>query len=373
MKRTVYLILILAAVFSLFSTRASAQTAEAFDESIEELKNSVSGDVRERMSQLGYDGTEISEASDITVSSALKTVEGMICDSAAGPMAACAILTAVIILSSLLESYTFSLRYADTKEVMNVVSSLLIIATLVTPITALIRTSMETVRSTASLMLVYVPIMIGIMAFSGHVISSGGYYATVMTASQGIAQLTNVLIAPLLNLFLAISVSSAISERVKLNGICELLSKLIKWTLAFSMTIFTAVLSIRGFAANAADSVASKTLRFTFSSFIPVVGASISDAYKAIESSVGLLRSGVGVFVIIAVIAAFLPIILQIMLWQLSVMIAKTVATTFSVDSTAAVLNAIGTVLSVMMAVIACLTSVFLISTGVLLSIGGGS
>ncbi len=284
-----------------------------------------------------------------------------------------ALMLAVILLSALLEGYTYSLRYADTRDVMNTVCSLSIITVLVAPVTGLIQTAVDNIRGASSLMLLYVPLTVGILLFSGHIVQSGGYYATVMTACEGIAQLSTAFFLPLMNIYLALSVSSAVSERVKLNGICDLLSKLMKWTLTFSMTLFTAVLSIQGFAANAADSVASKAMRFTLSSFIPVVGASVSDAYKAIQGSVDLLRSGVGIFVIIALVLTFLPVIIRILLWQLSVLLAKTAAEAFGVNTAVSTLNSVSSVLSVLLAVIAAVLSVFLISTGVLLTIGGGA
>lgn len=375
MKYKVFLIAVLLILSScyLFSYRAEAAEIDHFDNSVEEIKNSVDENTRDQMELLGVSDVDMTSIGSLNFNDTLSLIGEWLSESISGPFSACALLTAIILLASLLESYTFSLRYVDTKDIMNIVSSLLIITTLVTPITELIYRSLDIIKGSASTMLIYIPVMTGIMAFSGHIVSSGGYYATVMAASQVIAQLSTAFFAPLLNIFLALSVTSAISERVKLSGICELISKVIKWTLAFAMSIFTAILSIQGVAANAADSAASKAVRFTLSSFIPIVGASVSDAYKSIEGSVNLLRSGVGIFVIIAVMVSILPLVLQIILWQLSVQLAKTIAETFNVSSTVTVLSSISSVLSVLLAVIASLTSVFLISSGVLLAIGGGS
>lgn len=373
MKRLMLWLLCLIAIPMLFSISAGAEGVEQFDNEVRELEDSLSDEVKERMESLGCPDTDIGNISGISLHDTLSMISDMIADSAAKPLASAALMLAVILLSSLLESYTFSLRYVDTKDVMNVVTSLMLVTALVTPIAGLIQTALDTVKGAASLMLIYVPLMVGIMAFSGHIVQSGGYYATVMTASEGIAQLSSVFLAPLLNIYLAISVSSAISERVKLSGICEMIAKVIKWTLTFAMTVFTAILSVQSFAAGAADSAASKAVRFTLSSFIPVVGASVSEAYRAIGGSLNLLRSGLGVFVIIAMLVTFLPLIVQILLWQFSTMLAKTAAQTFGVSSAVNVLGSISTVLSVLTAIIVTVMSVFLISTGALLAIGGGA
>ncbi len=373
MKKLFLLILAVIMICIVFPLRVQAAEIDQFDESKEEIKSAVDDDTKEHMSMLGVTDMDVTSVSDITLFDSFDLIADLIGDSAAAPISAGVILIAVILLASLLESYTFSLRYIDTKDVMNTVSSLMIVMTLVTPIVKLIESSLMTVKGAASLMLVYVPVMVGIMAFSGHVIGSGAYYATVMTASQAISQLSAAFFSPLLNIFLVLSVTSAVSSRIKLNGICELIAKLIKWTLMFAMALFSAILSIQGVAANAADTVASKAVRFTLSSFIPIVGSSISEAYKSIEGSVGLLRSGIGVFVIIAVLVAFLPIVIQILLWQVSVLCAKTVAQLFDITSIVTILTSISTVLSVMMAMIISIGSVFLISSGVVISVGGAS
>ncbi len=373
MKRAIILLLPTLLLFCFFSPSVKAEEPELFDNSIEEIKNGVSDDTRQEMERLGIDDADVTQLSDLSLSKSMSLIGDLIARSASRPMASLVLLAAVILLASLLESYTFSLRYVDTKDVMNAVTSLMVVAALVTPIGGLIESAADAVRGAASLMLIYAPVMVGIMVFSGHVVRSGGYYATVMTACQGIAQLSSKVIAPLLHIFLALSVSSAISERVKLSGLCELIAKLTKWMLTFAMTLFTAILSIQGIAANAADSIASKAVRFTLNSLIPVVGASISEAYSAVNSSVNLLRSGLGVFVIVALILSFLPLIVQILLWQLSILAAKTVAETFGISSVGTVLNAVSVVLSVLTAVMISLASVFLISSGVMISVGGGA
>lgn len=367
------LILSLLTFMCLLSPRVSAAEIHQFDNSIEELKNTVDDETSDNMEKLGVSDINITSLKDVSVCETISLIGDMIAENASGPFSSCVILIAVILLASLLESYTFSLRYVDTKDVLNVVSSLMIILTLVTPVTQLIQTAVAAIKGTASTMLLYIPIMMGIMAFGGHVVSSGAYYTTVMAASQGISLLSSSFFAPIMNCLLAVSVTCAISDRVKLSGVCELIAKTLKWTITFVMTIFAALLSVQGIASNAADSVASKAVRFSLSSFIPIVGSSVSEAYKSIEGSLNLLRSGVGVFVIIVIILTFLPVILQILLWQFSVMIAKTAAELFNVTATVTIMNAVSSVLSVMLAIIASITSVFVISSGVLLSIGGGA
>ena len=372
MKKVILFVGIVLFICILFAEHADASGLESLNNSVKEIKNNVNEDTLERMEQLGV-GTEVQSYADISLTSVLSLIGDTFSETASKPISSGILLAAVILLSSLLESYSFSLRYVDTKEVMNAVTSLMIISVLVTPLSGLIQTSLDAVKGAANLILLYAPVMVGIMVFSGQIVQSGGYYATVTAACQGIAQLSSIVFAPMLNLFLALSVSSAISDRVKLSGVCDLLSRLMKWTLTFALSVFTAILSIQGIAANAADTVGSKAARFALSSLIPIVGGSVSEAYKTINGSVNLLRSGLGVFVIIAAAVTFLPIILEIILWRVCTAASKTIADTFGTASASAVLDAISNVLSVLFAVVVTMLSVFLISSGAMAAIGGVS
>ena len=372
MKRLFCFLIVLSLCFVL-AAEASASEISGFDDSIEELKAGVSEETRDRMSALGLDNADLNSLSGLSLSKSLDALGELAAEAVKAPLSACVMLLAVILIAALLEGYTYSLRYADMRDVMNVVTSLTVIAVSVTPVTELIGETMNAAQTAANLMLIYAPLMVGMLVFGGKMLTSGGYYATVVTASEAIARLSSTVLAPLLHGFLALSVSSALSERVRLSSICELLGRVMKWTMTLLMTVYTAVLSLQSFAAGAADSVASKTVRFTLSSFIPIVGASISEAYRTLGSSLNLLSSGVGVFAAAAVILTFLPLLIRVLLWQLATLFAKAAAETFGVSTASTVLGALSTVLSVLTALIAVLSAVLLISSGAMLAVGGSA
>ena len=175
-----------------------------------------------------------------------------------------------------------------------------------------------------------------------------------------------------MNVFLGVSITSGISGETRLNGFLALISKVTKWLLTFVMTVFTAVLAMRQTAAGAVDSVASRTARFALSSFIPVVGNALSEAFKSVQGSITLLKSGLGIFVIIAIAVTFLPSVMQGLGWSLCIFIGKAVAEALGVDGCAKLLEAIGTVFSTLIAILLCVMSVFIISTAAAFTIGGG-
>ena len=172
-------------------------------------------------------------------------------------------------------------------------------------------------------------------------------------------------------MFLGLSITGCVSPDVNLGGFTNLISRIIKWLLSFAMTIFTAVLTIREIITTSLDNVSTRAVRFTLNSFIPIVGSALSDAYKTVQGSVGLLKSGVGVFVIISIAIVFLPIILQSLMWIITLSIGKSAAEVLNLQQVQKLLESISAVFSTLLAIVLCIMSVYIISTAIILLMGG--
>ena len=370
MKKLVVILMSLILLCS-FTIRCSAAESKLFEEDIGRIEGSIDEDTHNEMERFGINGIEDIITGGIDNSSVWRYFSQLLSSHSSAPMAALVLMTAVLLLASVAESYTYSLRYTETRDIMGVVVSLFLASIIVSPVTQLITVTIRVIQGASAIMTVYLPVMAGMMVFSGHAISSGGYYAAVITVSQLISKLSSTVFAPLLNVFLSLSVCANVSSRVQLGGFIELVSKGFKYGITFSMSVFTAVIGLNGAISGAADSVANKAARFGLSSFIPLIGSSISEAYGAIQNSVGVLRSGAGVFVIIAVFVSFAPIIIRSVLWSFALGIAKSIGEMLGVSSASSILSALTQFISALRTLLIAVMTVFIIATSIMMSLGG--
>ena len=170
---------------------------------------------------------------------------------------------------------------------------------------------------------------------------------------------------------MALGITSAVSSGINLSGIIKMISKFTKWILGFVMTLFSAFLTIKQIIASGLDSVSDRAVKFSLTSFVPVAGAALSEAYKSVESSVGLLKSGVGVFALIAVAVMFLPVFLECLLWMFSLWAAKSAGELMNIREPCALLDSMYTVVSTIFALLLSVASVLIISTALVLMTGG--
>ena len=358
-------------VFVLFSVPCRAETTELFEKDIKVLEDSIDENTKNEMDHLGMSDVDDVITSGIDQAEIWQYLSELFTQYSSGPLSALIILTSVLLLASVAESYAFSLRYTETKDIMGVAVSLFITTVIISPLTEIVSSAIAVIKGASSIMTIYLPIMVGIMAFSGHMISSGGYYASVVTAAQFLSNIASSILAPLLNVFLSLSVSVSISSKVHLSGLIETVSKGFKYGITFAMSVFIAIIGLNGALSGAADSVANRAAKFSLSSFIPLIGASVSEAYGAIQSSVGVMRSGIGVFVIIALFVSFAPLIMRTVLWSAVLRISKTVGEMLSVSSSGMILNALIQFVSALRVLLIAVMTVFIISSSIMISLGG--
>lgn len=338
---------------------------------LSELYNSLSDEVRQSLTNIGLTAADGNQISALSFDSVINEVKSLAADNMSSPLKGLLNITALLLLCSILSAYKNTLS-SDVSNVLNITSTLCVTCAVAMPAISVINTTSGVISAASNVMLAYIPVMTVAMASSGHPISGASYYSIMIAAGEGVGQLSSRIIVPFLNMFLGLSITSSISPDINLGGFTTIISKLIKWLLGFAMTIFTALLSFRHFITTSFDNVSTRAVRFTLNSFIPIVGSALSDAYKTVESSIALLKSGVGIFVIISIAFVFLPVILQCLMWILTLWIGKSTAEVLSLAGVSKLLDSITSVFSTLLAILLCIMSVYIISTALVLMIGGG-
>lgn len=329
----------------------------------------LSDEASRALSELGVTSADADALSALSFENVMAALSKMAGSGMTAPLKGLITMTAVLLLCSMLTAYQNNLT--ESGETVQTVAVLCLSGAVAVPAVGFIGTAGDVIAQCANLFLAYIPIMAVMLAASGKAVSSASYQALTVAAGQGVMRVSSDMILPLLHIFLGIAVSSGIAPQVGLGGFLSLITKLTKWLLGFVMAIFTAVLSLRQAASGALDSLGSKAARFALSSFVPVVGSALSEAYKTVQGSLHVLRSGLGIFVILALAFTFLPVLLQGLGWSLCLFVGKALAEALGVSHCAKLLEALGTVFSTLTAVLLCVPAVLLIAAAAAFAIGG--
>lgn len=333
----------------------------------DDLIYSLPDETRELLSQLGIDSADTNGISSLTFSQITQKLLDIAADGTENPLKASAAVMAILIITALIGGMKTESFNRPMNTVISLVSTLCLCTALINPIASCIDKCSLVVESSAKFMLAYIPVMVTVMISSGQAMSAASYKILMMSAGETVYQLSANILVPFMNIFTGISIVSAISSRLNLSSVSDMIYKSVKWVLGFAMSIFTALLTLQGIIATAGDTAGTKAVKLAINSFVPLVGGALSDAYQTVYSCMKLLKSGVGVFAIIAVAFTFAPIIIDCVIWLASVNICAAVSDIFDMKVQSKLLRSCGKVMSVMLAIILSCIVVFIISTAIIL------
>lgn len=347
---------------------------EQLDQSgADELVDELPGEARSLLDDLGVDSPDWQAISDLSAGQIFSQLGQIAQEQSGGPLKAMLQVVAVMLFCALLEGMKRSLGDRPLSGMVGVVGALCVCLIIVAPIVDCVQSSVQIIEGAAAFMLCYIPVLAGLMIAGGQGISAASFHLLMVGAGEVITLVSSGVLAPLLNAFLALSITSSVSPRLHLQHICDLLYKGVKWLLGITMTIFIAILTTQTIIGTAADSAGTKAVKFAISNFVPLVGGALSDALNTVQGSIRLIKTGVGAFGILAAGVIFVPVLVRCLLWMATTSLCACVGDLFELGQLAGLLRAAGKVLGALLAILLSCMMILIISTAIVLMIGGGA
>lgn len=369
--KCVKILLLSAVLFFSFSLTVSGEEKDFFSDYSDQYYNILSDELSEEALEIlestGFDeidfekilSSEPKDIIDFFINSAKGTLES--------PLKNFIMNSAVLVLVGVAFSY-LSEDEKKKKAVTLLVYSYIALSICV-PMTSLLSAGAAAIRMSSKFMLVFLPILAGIIAASNNPLLALNYNSLTLYFAEAVSSFATNFLLPLEGMFFALICISAVSDTMKIKNIAGLIKNAVTKALSLLATIFVAVLSIKGILSNIADTVAVKGAKLLVSSIVPVIGGSMSEAYGAVVNSLLLLKSSVGIFGIAAIAAVNLPVIIELWLWSVSMLFSAVIADVFSLGSIADFYRDASNVIKTFNVILIFSCVLFIISTGILLTI----
>lgn len=385
MKKTICLIFAIAAMM-LFSHPVSAATngSSSSQDSVdrlyqdqlrqsgaEDLPDSLSPETKKILSELGVNGTDWNSISSISPQNYFQKILQVFSGQARSPFRVLCGVIAVILLCALLNGMKLSFGDKPMGGIIGMVGTLCICTIVVAPIVSCISDAADVLNAASGFLLACIPVLTGIMIAAGQPASAGSYHILMLAAGNAVSFLSSSFFIPMLNIFLALSIVSAVSPGINLSGLCASLNKMVKWIMGLCMTLFTSLITMHSIVASSLDNTGSKAAKFVVSSFVPVVGNALGEALQTVTGCVKLLKSGVSAFGLLAGIFIFLPVVAECFIWILTLNLCAGIGQIFDLGEISSLLKASSDVVSTMLAILLCSMMILIISTVVMLIVGG--
>lgn len=289
----------------------------------------------------------------------------------AEPLRTAASLIGIMLLCALIGGLRISFGERQLGSVMAAIGTLCACTVITPPILSCIQQSSELIKGAGTFLLAGVPILAGIMLAAGQAVSASGWTIFLLAAGNAISFLSTVVLMPMMNIFLAFSLVSALSPEIRLDGLCTVFAKTVRWVLVLAVTIFTSLLSAQSIVSAAADGVSAKAAKMV-TGFIPVVGGVLGDAAGTVQGCIKLLRSGVGAFGLVAGLCLFLPVIIRCLLWIFCCTVCSAVGDLIGFSEITGILKAASQLLQTLLAIVVSCGVVLIVAAVFVMQGGSG-
>ena len=292
----------LAVLLLLAAPVLAAEPTEALSDVLgaDELTQSLPDEAAEVLDGLSPDGTPDFRSG---VRSILRAAAGGSGGALRSGLRLCAVLLAMVTLCAVVRMST----QKDPVNAVSAVGALGICAACLGGMQSMISLASETVTRLSDYSACLLPVMASAMAMSGGTVSAG-----TALFSGLLSRLIARLLLPGVSVYLVVAAAEAALADSLLSELREFVGWLISKSLRVVLFVFTGYLTVTGVISGSADAGAVRATKAAVSGMVPVVGSILSDASETLLASASALKSSMGVFGMLAVLAICLTPFLKI-------------------------------------------------------------
>lgn len=279
-----------------------------------------------------------------------------------------------VLVFILLSAFLQSLK-AESDDSVNMIYStataLLVSTVVLVKLTSTVSLASMAISVASNFVYAFIPVFCSIVVASGGITTGFSTNTTLLILSQGLSFISSNVFMPIVNCYLALGVTSSLRYELNLDKLLSSVKKIITTCISFVSGVFVSVLSVKTAVAGRADMLGLRSIRFAINSVVPVIGSSISEGLLSIQAYSSLIKSSVGIVGVMAVVLVFLPSIIEVVLWRISLTLCVIVSDVFGDKSVSAVLNAFLNTLLLINVILILSMVTTVISFGILIAAGG--
>lgn len=329
----------------------------------EELGDSAN----EVLEQLGIDDFDYTKITELDAKTCIEVLWNLIKENLTEPLGAAVTILCFTVLSAFLSGFSGNRLFSDT-SVYSTAASLVIAVIISVQCADTIAVACTTIEVCSDFIYAFFPVFMVIITVSGGALTSVSTNTLLLSLAQGLNLLASNIFVPLINCFLALSICSGIRSELNIDGALRVIKRVLIGIISFSAGAFVAVLSIKTAVASRADALGLRSLRFAINSVVPVIGSAISEGLLSIQSYSSLIKSSVGIVGIIGVAALFLPALINVVGWRISISISLAVSEIFDDKSVSKMLRAFSDAFLLLNVVLILAMVTTIISIGILIA-----
>lgn len=343
--------------------------AEALE--TENLFEALPAETRELLRSLGITDLEMERYTALQPNEVVQRLLALFGEQVSGVGALCGVLLGVIVMAAFAETVGQTANGGAMGATVSRICATAVCATVLMPVGRCLEQVGGAVESARVLMLSFVPTYAAVILAEGYVTLASSYSTVLLASAECVTALVAKVALPLLTVSLGLGMAGSLSQRNRLAGISGGLARCSMWLLGTVAALFVGILSLQSMVAVSADSLGHRAAKMTISSFVPIVGGALSEAFGTVVGCIGALRSTLGMFGVLASAALVLPSFFYCFSWSVAIGLCRTAADMLGVPSVNGVLGTVQTVVKVLMGILGVCALLLIVTTTLLTMVTG--
>lgn len=362
-------------MFAVFSVTAyGTNIDEYYEEGLEasgadELSEYLSDETNDYLNRLGCGEIEFEKILDISPQTVFRLLWDMIKGNVTEPLKALLKTTGIVLAVSVCSGF-----FPDdekSKSVLNLVCGCVTVIGIFASAVNSIKSAVSVIGVCADFEKALIPVLAGVVTASGNPSLALGFKGAAFAAAEFIEALADNFAIPLIGISGALGITGAMLPTLRLSAISEIIRKTMITVLACAAGLFTGFLSLKSVLSSAADGLVAKGVKMA-SSFVPVVGGALGEAYSSVTASISLLKSTIGIYVITALFVTGIPVAINLALWVLALRVACAVSDLLDCRVCSEIIKNTAFIFTTVNALLLLCMAVFIISAGLVVTIKSG-
>ncbi len=269
-------------------------------------------------------------------------------------------LMAVIITAAVLEQMKNTLTDQKNAQIFDFVVLICLAGTVLQRLSGICENVADRIGSLSDFILSLLPVSGVLWAAGGTPGCAVVQGSSLMLAVDAFSFLCHRLLLPLVQCLFSLSVVSCLSPAVP--RIAKTVKKAFVSGCVFLMTLLITLLSFQTHLAKSADGLAARSVKFAFSSFVPIVGSLLGESVRTVAAAVGYIKNVTGVFALGVILYLVVVPFALLVSTKLALWLASVLAHLCSCSQIAAFLEEINEGLSMLLALLLCVSVYFILA-----------
>ena len=271
-----------------------------------------------------------------------------------------AIISFLLVLSSLLSALNNSISSSSMKRILELASTCVLVLTLMEISKEPLLKAIELFDSISLFVNTISPVICGMYAMGGNVTSAIVHNYGLIVFLSITENVCAIAVEIMVSCCLALSLVSTFIDNKRLCALSSGIKKLFTVFIAFLTLIFTTVISSQSLLAAKGDSLGTKAAKLLSVQIIPLVGGTVGESLRTAGSSIEYLRSNVGIALVIVFLLIVLPTIISISLYRTVFIISNSLAELLDCKKEGELLEEISSIYGYVLAIL-CFCSIILL------------